>query len=106
MLIDPYFKKEAFVLFQSSNNWDKKIQDLKPDEIKNCIIYSTKGQTGGVNENIRILLQYHDEIEYIFMNDGNEIDQDTEEENEENMDNFSAGTDQEEVDELEEEKRN
>jgi len=49
MLIDPYFNNESFVLFKSTNSWDKDWTKLKADEIKNSIIYSTKGSTGGVN---------------------------------------------------------
>lgn len=84
MLIDPYFKNEQFVLFKSSNQWDKDVLSLQPDEIKNSIIYSTKGSTGGINQNIRVLFQYHDGIEYMFMNDAKEVD-------DEHDDNLSDG---------------
>lgn len=103
MLIDPYFKNESFVLFKSTNSWDKEWNKLKPDEIKNTIIYSTKGTTGGVNQNIRVLLQYHDEIEYLFMNEAKEIDDEGEDAL---SDGGSIGSVAEIMDELDEEKRN
>lgn len=69
MMIDPYFKREVFALFKTHNSWDKPINSLPIDEIKNCIIYSTKSTSGGQNQNIRVLLQYNNKIEFIQMTD-------------------------------------
>ena len=46
MLIDPYLKQETFVLFKSTKKWEQKNDEVRQDEIKNSIIYSTKGSDG------------------------------------------------------------
>ena len=46
MLIDPYLKQETFVLFKSTKKWEQKNDEVRQDEIKNSIIYSTEGSDG------------------------------------------------------------
>ena len=56
------------MLFRSTKNFDKSVHE-RPDEIKNSIIYSTKGADGVHSQTIRIILQYHDNIQFLEMNE-------------------------------------
>ena len=65
MLVDPYLKNQGFMLFQSPHGFDRSFDKnnrdpLIKDEIKNSIIYSTKGISGAqdLDKDIRVLIQF------------------------------------------------